>query len=138
MSRYFLADPVATEQFAKVLWPVLPYPAIVYLQGDLGAGKTSLVRACLRAAGFEGTVKSPTYTLVETYQIGDREICHFDFYRISEPSELADLGIRDYFSRPCLCFIEWPEHAHGELPQADLTIRLTVEGEGRLLILIVS
>lgn len=123
----------ATEQFGAKLSRLLPAKCLVFLHGDLGAGKTTLVRAYLRAIGFSGTVKSPTYTLVEEYTIGDRKICHFDLYRLTDPEELEWIGIRDYFDRECVCFIEWPDNGRGFLPEPDVSITLNVEGNGRLL-----
>lgn len=122
-----------TEVFAAKLWQSLPEKCIVYLHGDLGAGKTTLVRAVLRAAGYAGTVKSPTFTLVEEYRIQRRVIYHFDLYRLADPEELEWIGIRDYFTEPAICFIEWPEKGAGMLPPPDCSIALSVLGEGRLL-----
>jgi len=130
---YFLPDATATENFGASLWPRLPENCLVFLHGDLGAGKTTLVRAFLRAGGFPGTVKSPTYTLVEEYTVNGRKICHFDLYRLKDPEELEWLGIRDYFSYSDACFIEWPENGRGWLPEADVSITLSVEGNGRRL-----
>lgn len=131
--KEYLQDTEATEQFgAKLSW-LLPAKCLVFLHGDLGAGKTTLVRAYLRAAGFSGTVKSPTYTLVEEYSINDRKICHFDLYRLSDPEELEWMGIRDYLSQECVCFIEWPGNGKGFLPEPDISITLSAEGTGRLL-----
>ncbi|MDD2724474.1 MAG: tRNA (adenosine(37)-N6)-threonylcarbamoyltransferase complex ATPase subunit type 1 TsaE [Methylovulum sp.] len=132
MQRY-LATPEATDQFGAELWSLLPAQAVVFLQGDLGAGKTTLVRAYLRAAGFVGAVKSPTYTLVEEYLVNDRKIVHFDLYRLAEPEELEWIGIRDYFNQECVCFIEWPDKGEGFLPLPDYVITLSAEGSGRLL-----
>ncbi len=122
-----------TEAFAVRLWHSLPEQCIVFLHGDLGAGKTTLVRGVLRAAGFAGTVKSPTFTLVEEYRIQGRIIYHFDLYRLAEPEELEWIGMRDYFAEPAICFIEWPEKGAGMLPQPDCSITLSIQGDGRLL-----
>lgn len=135
MMRRYLADTAATEQFGGELRGLLPAQALVFLQGDLGAGKTTLVRAYLRAAGFMGAVKSPTYTLVEEYALKGQTIYHFDLYRLTEPEELEWIGIGDYFSQPCLCFIEWAEKGQGFLPPPDTIIRLEAEGDGRLVTL---
>jgi len=105
--------------------------AVVYLHGDLGAGKTTLVRAWLRALGYEGTVKSPTYGLIETYQIEGVAIAHLDLYRLSDPEELEFLGIRDLSAETDLMLIEWPEKGHGLLPKSDLEILLEYAGDGR-------
>lgn len=132
MKRY-LDDESETERFGKELWDRLPPKNVVFLQGQLGAGKTTLVRGILRAAGYDGTVKSPTYTLVEEYSLAnDRKVAHFDLYRLSDPEELEWIGIRDYFDQNCLCFIEWPEKGLGYLPVPDREILLTIEGVGRL------
>lgn len=129
--KKYLHSTEATEQFGAALWTLLPEKGLVFLRGDLGAGKTTLVRGFLRAAGFTGAVKSPTFTLVEEYTIGERKIFHFDLYRLSDPEELEWIGIRDYFDQNSLCFIEWAERGEGFLPDPDMIISLTVEGLGR-------
>lgn len=98
--------------------------ALVFLNGDLGAGKTTLVRAALRAMGHQGAVKSPTYNIVEPYLIGTKPVYHFDLYRIFDPEELEALGMRDYLAQKALIFIEWPSRGAGVLPAADLTIQI--------------
>ncbi len=108
-----------------------PKGGIVLLKGDLGAGKTTLVRGLLRSLGFEGTVKSPTYTLVEPYQVNDRRIYHFDLYRLGDPEELEYMGGRDYWDSDALCLIEWPEKALAYLPEADLQLTILYKGEQR-------
>jgi len=129
----YLKDTEATEQFGAKLWAELPEKCVVFLHGDLGAGKTTLVRGFLKAAGYTGAVKSPTYTLVEEYNIGDRKIFHFDLYRVADPEELELIGIRDYFDQDCVCFIEWPDMGKGFLPEPDRIISLTPDGVGRSL-----
>ena len=106
---------------------------VIHLSGGLGAGKTTLCRGILRAMGHSGAVKSPTFTLVEPYQISDSEVYHFDLYRLADPSELDYIGIDEYFGKNKLCLIEWPEKAEGYLPQQDLEINIDVLGEKRII-----
>ncbi len=110
----------------------------VQLTGDLGAGKTTLVRATLRALGHTGRVRSPTYTLVEPYAVerpdGELELYHFDLYRFTDPAEWADAGFREYFDSGAICLVEWPQRAGGLLGVPDLVFSLDVEDEGRLLV----
>ncbi len=109
-------------------------PSLVTLQGDLGAGKTTLVRAFLRALGWQGAVKSPTYTLVESYELPQGQVVHFDLYRLADAEELENLGVRDYFTADTLCWVEWPERGQQLLPPADLALSLRSDGaEGRWL-----
>jgi tRNA threonylcarbamoyladenosine biosynthesis protein TsaE len=129
--KHYLPTTEDTEQFGATLWSLLPLPSVIFLQGDLGAGKTTLVRGLLRAAGHTGAVKSPTFTLVEEYEIAGRKIFHFDLYRLNDPEELEWIGIRDYFQQNTLCFIEWPEKGAGFLPPADALIQLSIKGLGR-------
>ena len=106
---------------------------VIHLSGGLGAGKTTLCRGILRAMGHLGAVKSPTFTLVEPYQISDSEVYHFDFYRLTDPGELDYIGIDEYFGKKKLCLIEWPEKAIGYLPQHDLEITIDVLVEKRII-----
>ena len=122
-----------TEQFGAELWRILPKKCLVFLKGDLGAGKTTLTRGVLRAAGYTMAVKSPTYTLVEEYDMPDGKVFHFDLYRIKDPEELEWIGMQDYLEQQSLCFIEWPELGKGWLPAPDIELSITTEGEGRVI-----
>ncbi len=132
MQKY-LQNTEETEAFGAELFQSVASKYLVFLHGDLGAGKTTLVRGFLRAAGYNGVVKSPTYTLVEEYTIDARKLFHFDLYRVVDPEELEWIGIRDYLEQDCVCFIEWPDKGKGFLPEPDSVITLTPQGEGRLL-----
>ncbi len=121
---YFLKNEAEQLQLAGTIATKIPPGTIIFLQGDLGTGKTTFVRGFLRELGFTGNVKSPTYTLVEPYQIKDQIIYHFDLYRLTTPDELEYIGGRDYFDQQAICLIEWPEKAQGYLPDADLICQL--------------
>ena len=138
-SEFALADESATARLGEALARAVESNApaiartglVVALAGDLGAGKTSVVRAMLRALGVTGTVRSPTFTLVEPYVVSSLNFYHFDFYRLADPEEFSFAGFRDMFGPASVCLIEWPDKAAGSLPQADLRIALRVAGEGR-------
>ena len=127
---HFLADEVATADFARKLAVCLHPGLVVYLEGDLGAGKTTLVRALLRALGHKGPVKSPTYALVEVYVVSSLYWYHFDFYRFNHPEEFVDAGLGEYFRNDSVCLVEWPDKAVGFVPAADLVISLGFERAG--------
>lgn len=97
----------------------------VHLMGDLGAGKTTLVRGVLRGLGYTGRVKSPTYPLLETYQVGQLAVAHFDLYRLESPEAFIEAGFDEYVAGPGVCFVEWPDRASGRLPAADWSLALT-------------
>ena len=140
--EYRLTDEAATVaiggSLAKVLqWQIDQQQAqqslVVFLNGDLGAGKTTLTRGFVRGMGHQGNVKSPTYTLVEPYELPPWQVYHFDLYRLADPEELEYMGIRDYFADNCCCFIEWPEKGAGLLANADIIINMVYQEEQRII-----
>lgn len=128
-------DEAATERFAHTL-AAQPELRLAYIElvGDLGAGKTTLVRHVLRALGVQGRIKSPTYAVVEPYELPTLNIWHFDFYRFSDPREWADAGFRDIFASPGLKLAEWPDKAAGCVPRADLVVQLHVADDATRLV----
>jgi tRNA threonylcarbamoyladenosine biosynthesis protein TsaE len=131
---FYLIDSDATEKFGAQLWEKLPEKALVFLHGDLGAGKTTLVRGLLRAAGVTGAIKSPTYAVIEEYSVAKRKIFHFDLYRLADAEELEWIGIDDYLNQNALCLIEWSCKGEGVLPKADVNITLTNQNDGRIVV----
>jgi len=115
------------EALGRTLAPGL----VIYLIGELGAGKTTFARGILRGLGYRGKVKSPTYTLVELYKVSRLYLYHFDFYRLDDPNGWIDAGLREHFTADAVCLVEWPEKATGTLPAADLEVRLTIANDTR-------
>ncbi|MEO7477930.1 MAG: tRNA (adenosine(37)-N6)-threonylcarbamoyltransferase complex ATPase subunit type 1 TsaE [Lysobacteraceae bacterium] len=131
-----LPDVAATEALGAALAATRPARAVVYLHGDLGAGKSTLARALLRALGVRGAIRSPTYTLIEPYRLdGGDEAVHLDLYRIAAAEELEFLGLDELAAQAALWLVEWPERGGKALPQADLLVNLAVDGDGRSAVL---
>lgn len=132
MTTLALATPANTEHLGACLARHLPaQPAVLYLEGDLGAGKTTTARALLHALGVQGAVRSPTYTLVERYDTPQGEVAHLDLYRIADPEELEYLALDELAARARLWLVEWPARGRGVLPPADLVLHLTLDGPSR-------
>lgn len=134
--RLNLPDITATQELASSLAKKLAPGLCIYLHGDLGAGKTTFVRALLTSLGVTGAIKSPTYTLVESYDLNDTQIYHFDLYRIADPSELEYIGIRDYALANAVCIFEWADKGLGMIPAADIEITLQFTEPGRNVVLL--
>lgn len=128
---HHLADEAATLALGVEIAAALHPGLVVFLRGNLGAGKTTLARGILRGLGYQGKVKSPTYNLVELYKISRLYFYHFDLYRFNDPIEWEDAGFREYFNAASICLVEWPEKARGLLPAADLEIILGITEIGR-------
>ena len=131
MIELVLVSADATEALGTRLADALPPGCIVYLRGELGAGKTTLVRGLVHALGHSGPVRSPTYTLLEPYTVAGRQIVHLDLYRLVDPEELEFLGLRDFLDGRSILLVEWPERGRGFLPVADLIIELQHAAAGR-------
>lgn len=120
-----------TLALGESLSQVLSQGGTLYLEGDLGAGKTTLARGLIQALGHSGAVKSPTYTIVEPYELPRGPVFHFDLYRLTDPEELELMGIRDYFAPGAICIVEWPERGADLIPPPDLRLMLEKSGPGR-------
>jgi tRNA threonylcarbamoyladenosine biosynthesis protein TsaE len=135
-SSMLLERKVATEadmeRLGAALAPRLRAGLVLFLHGELGAGKTTFIRGILRGLGYAGAVKSPTYTLVEPYQMAGLTIYHFDLYRLNDPEELEFLGVRDYLEGSGVCLVEWAERGMGVLPAPDVDIAIERQEEGRV------
>lgn len=130
LSRH-LPDEAATLGFGALLAGALAPGLVIFLSGDLGSGKTTLVRGVLRGLGHAGKVKSPTYTLVELYAISKLNLHHFDFYRFNQPEEYLEAGLDEYFGGTAVCLVEWPDRAGDYLADPDLRIDLRIEDAAR-------
>jgi tRNA threonylcarbamoyladenosine biosynthesis protein TsaE len=126
-----LANEAETVALGQMLSSVISVPLVIYLFGDLGAGKTTFVRGLLQGLGHQGAVKSPTYTLVEPYELKEQSVYHFDLYRLADPEELEFIGIREYQDEDALLIFEWPDKGAGMIPEADLVLEMKYQGEAR-------
>jgi len=133
MQTLQLADESASQSFGKRLARLCQGRWLITFSGPLGAGKTTIIRAFLREKGITGAIKSPSFAIVEPYQLDNEQFYHFDFYRINNPEELEYIGIRDYLTQDSIALIEWPEKAGSYLPPADLNIMLTPNATQRTL-----
>lgn len=133
-----LPDEAATRLLGENLAAAIVPGLVIFLEGDLGAGKTTLARALIRALGHTGPVKSPTYALVEVYVVSSLYLYHFDFYRFESPEEFLDAGFGEYFNDASVCLVEWPDKAAGCVPSPDLRIHLQHAGSARVAALAAS
>ena len=131
--RHPVDDEAAVRDLAAVFADAVRPPMVIYLRGDLGAGKTTFARAYIHALGFEGYVKSPSYGLLEIYQVGGQCVLHLDLYRIEDPEELEYLAIRDQFDKHTVLLVEWPDRGGDRLPAPDLALYFADQGATRII-----
>jgi tRNA threonylcarbamoyladenosine biosynthesis protein TsaE len=132
MERFDVPSEAAMLELGAALAARLSDNARVLLEGELGMGKTTLARGVLRGLGFQGPVKSPTYTIVEPYEFSGKRVYHFDFYRIEDPRELEFIGLDDLIELPGIKLMEWPQRAGDRLPPADFHVRISIEADMRI------
>ncbi len=130
-STFYIDDEQAMQALGESFAKSMTNGMTLHFSGELGAGKTTLIRGVLRGLGYSGAVKSPTFTLVESYTINSNAVYHMDFYRVEDAQELETIGIRDYLDGSGLCLIEWPERANGLLPEPDVKIHIKDQKPGR-------
>ncbi|MBS0358138.1 MAG: tRNA (adenosine(37)-N6)-threonylcarbamoyltransferase complex ATPase subunit type 1 TsaE [Proteobacteria bacterium] len=131
MMKFIFSTESETQAFAKRLATLCQPPLFIYFHGELGSGKTTLIRAILKNLGVKGSIKSPTFSLVESYEVDSLKFCHVDLYRLKSREELEYLGLRDYWDQNTICFIEWPEQAGDKLPIPDIDCYFTNSPLGR-------
>jgi len=132
--QFSCPEPIDTERLAERLAMACPKGMVIYLQGELGAGKSTFARAFIHALGFDGSVKSPTYSLLEVYALADGfDVLHMDLYRLADAEEVAFLALDEYAQNAKVWLIEWPEKGQGYIPNADVLIRFSQQDNGRLL-----
>ena len=137
LKQVFTCEAQLTAFAAKIAM-ILVSGDVVYLRGELGTGKTTFARAIIQQMGRVDSVTSPTFTLIETYDLNEVLVAHLDLYRIESEAEMEGVGVRDYLDGDWICLIEWPDRAPGMLPDPDLTIDLAYEGKGRSAVLVVT